>query len=174
MTAALRPMREDDLPLVVDWLRRPHVQRWWRLTPDLEAARGTYVPRLTGAEPTHMLTVLENEVPVGLAQWYRWDDYPRDRDAHRVGAGELGIDHAIGEVSACYRRLGTGLVARLLNLLRGMQAGGTPVSVTPEDANAPSRRILEKNGFELVAVFQADPVDGAHPKEPTALYRRLL
>jgi hypothetical protein len=25
-----RPLREDDLPLVRDWLGREHVRRWWR------------------------------------------------------------------------------------------------------------------------------------------------
>ena len=174
MAVTLRDMDEDDLPLLVHWLAQPHVVRWWYETPTLDQARAKYLPRLAGADSTHMLIVVGDGVPIGLAQWYEWDEEPADRDNNRVGPGELGVDYTIGELGACYRGLGTEMVARLLELLRERYPAGTPVSVTPEAANLPSRRILEKNGFELVEVFQSDPLPGAHPTGPTARYRRLL
>jgi aminoglycoside 6'-N-acetyltransferase len=171
---SLRPMTEDDLPLVVDWLARPHVDRWWHEAFDLAEVREKYLPRLAGDEPTFMLTVLADGAPIGLAQWYRWDDWPQDRDTYRVGHGELGIDYAIGEPGSCGRGLGTAMIGRLLDLLRADHDGSVAVVVTPESDNTASRRVLEKNGFTLVDVFQTAHLDGATPEGPTALYRRTL
>ena len=140
-------MTEADFPHVVEWLAQPHVHRWWHLAYDLPAATEKYGPRLRGEEPTHMLIVESGALPVGFAQWYRWDDYADDRGNYRIGAGELGFDYAIGDAAQCGRGVGTIMIARLLDLLRTEAASGTAVTVTPEAANAASRRILEKNGF---------------------------
>jgi aminoglycoside 6'-N-acetyltransferase len=167
-------MTDADLPSVVEWLAQPHVHRWWRLGYDLLAATEKYGPRLRGEEPTHMVIVEADAVPVGFAQWYRWDDYTGDRDNYRIGAGELGLDYAIGEASTFGRGVGTIMVARLLDLLRAETASGAPVTVTPEAANTASRRVLEKNGFAHVATFQSEQLEGRAPEGPTAVYRRSL
>ncbi len=167
-------MTDADLPGVVAWLAQPHVHRWWHLDYDLAAAKEKYGPRLRGDEPTHMLIVEADSESVGLAQWYRWDDYIEDRDNYRIGPGELGLDYAIGEPSASGRGVGTVMIARVLDLLRAEAAAGTPVTVTPEAANVASRRILEKNGFTHTATFQSEHLDGRAPEGPTAVYRRLL
>jgi RimJ/RimL family protein N-acetyltransferase len=174
MTLSLRPMVEDDLPLLVSWFRQEHVRRWWRETLDLDHTRAKYLPRLRGERPTTMITVLEDDVPIGLAQWYRWDDYAEDRDNYRIGPGEVGIDYTIGELTACYRGIGTELVSLLLALLRSRFPPGTAVSVTPEAANLPSCRILQKNGFRLIEVFQSEHLPGRMHEGPTAVYRRTL
>jgi hypothetical protein len=66
------------------------------------------------------------------------------------------------------------VVGLVLDLLRTAHGEAVEVTVTPEAANAASRRILEKNGFALVDVFQTRHIDGRTPEGPTALYRRLL
>lgn len=46
-----RPLTEADLPLVLEWLRRPHLQEWWRsgdLT--LDEVREKYLPRIAGTD----------------------------------------------------------------------------------------------------------------------------
>lgn len=45
---------------------------------------------------------------------------------------------------------------------------GAGVLVDPEAANEPSRRVLEANGFRLVAVR---PVEGEPTDKPMAIYR---
>lgn len=167
-------MSEADLPDVGHWLAEPHVRRWWYIDHDLAAVAAKYGPRLRGEEATHMLIVEADNVAVGLAQWYGWDDYVEDRENYRIGPGELGIDYLIGSSAACGRGLGTAMVAELLELMRNSAAVGTPVSVTPEAANLASRRILEKNGFLHVATFQTAHREGRAPEGPTAVYRRLL
>jgi aminoglycoside 6'-N-acetyltransferase len=138
MTLSLRPMTEDDLPLLVSWFQQPHVYRWWRTMSDLEQTRAKYLPRLHGERPTAMITVLDDDVPIGLAQWYQWDDYAEDRDNYRIGTGELGIDYTIGALASCRRGLGTQMIALLLGLLGEQFPTGTAISVTPEADNVQS------------------------------------
>ena len=174
MAISLRPMTSADFPAVVDWLARPHVKRWWQLDYDLSAVRQKYGPRVCGAEPTRMLVIVEDDTAVGLAQWYRWDDYADDRDNYRVGAGELGMDYAIGLPAACGRGVGTQVVAAVLDMMREAHPAGTPVTVTPQQANVGSRRVLEKNGFLHVATRQVGQLPGHAPEGPVASYRRML
>lgn len=166
---SLRPMTEDDLPAVQAWLRLPHVARWW--TPQTTAEReiAKYQRRIsqTGAPPTVMLTVTWAGDAIGWCQWYRWADYPAEATAMGAYDGELGIDYAIGAPAWTGRGAGTMLIAALVVEAR-RQHLGAGVLAAPDAANAASRRVLEKNGFELVAVrpVATEPTDA-----PMAIYR---
>jgi hypothetical protein len=71
------------------------------------------------------------------------------------------MDYLIGHAHDCERGLGTLLAAQLVEA-----ASPYPVWVPVDEDNEPSRRVLEKNGFELMAV---KPVPGE--VGPQALYR---
>jgi aminoglycoside 6'-N-acetyltransferase len=158
----LRPMTEDDLPAVEAWVSLPHVARWWTpgTTPQQEATK--YRHRINGTSPraTTMLTVTWAGAAIGWCQWYRWADYPAEAGAIGARDGELGIDYAIGDPDWIGRGIGTQLVAALVTEARRHQPGGG-VLTTPEAANTASRRVLEKNGFQLVAVHPVatEPTD---------------
>ena len=49
---AFRPLERSDLPLLAEWLGRPHVARWWREPSDLAAVEATYGPLIDGSDPT--------------------------------------------------------------------------------------------------------------------------
>jgi GNAT superfamily N-acetyltransferase len=129
MSVTLRPMAENDFPHVVTWLSEPQVRQWWYQPLDLPAVRAKYLPRLAGIEPTHMMVIEDDGAPVGLAQWYRWDDYPDDRDNYRLGRDELGMDYAIGVPSARGRGVGRAAIEGVLGTMREAHAAGTAVSV---------------------------------------------
>lgn len=173
MTLSLRLTTEDDMPLLVSWFRQPHVYRWWRTMPDLEQTRAKYLPRLRGERPTTMITVLDDDVPIGLAQWYRWDDYAEDRDNCRIGAGELGLDYTIGALASCYRGLGTQLIGLLLGLLGTQFPTGTAISVTPEADNVPrpgEERVHRRRRLPVPAPARPDAgrTDGGLPEDVVA------
>jgi aminoglycoside 6'-N-acetyltransferase len=155
-----RPVAEGDAELLDGWFRTTHVARWWR-----DETAATYLPASRGTDPTAVLVAVYDRRPIGMAQWYHWDDNVASRDAYGIPEGTLGIDYLIGHPHDCDRGFGTALVAALLAATPVF-----PVWVTPEAANEPSRRVLEKNGFELMAVKQCQV-----PEEPdaglTALYR---
>lgn len=161
----LRAALDSDLELISTWLAQPHVARWWHEDAALEVVTKRYAPCLTGSEPTTLLVAYEDERPVGLALTYRWDDYPSERDGYGIAPGTAGLDYLIGHPHDCGRGLGTRLVAEL-----GATLAPYDVWVTPEAANEPSRRVLEKNGFVLMAVKQCQQVS-APTEGPTALYR---
>jgi len=158
----LRPLLESDLPTVDEWFDTGHVRRWWR-----HDRAEQYLPQLRGEDPTVVLVAVHDRRAVGLAQWYRWDDNAKARDAYGIPRATLGIDYLIGRPHDCERGLGTALVAALVEATPPL-----PVWVAPEEANEPSRRVLEKNGFELMAVKQCS-VPEEPEAGPTALYRLL-
>lgn len=166
---SLRPMTAADLPAVEVWLSLPHVARWW--TPDTLPQQETtkYRHRIDGTSPrrTMMLTVSWANDPIGWCQWYRWADYPADATAIGARDDEVGIDYAIGNPAWIGRGVGTKLIAALVAEARRHHPGAGVVTA-PEAANTASRRVLEKNGFLLVAV---QPVVTEPNDAPMAIYR---
>lgn len=164
---ALRPLTEADLETLAGFLAAPHVSRWWHADTDLDAVRKEYLPGIRGEEAVHLLLALDDSRPLGFAQWYLWDDHATGRDRYGIPAGAVGIDYLVGAAFDCERGWGTALIAALLDVVPPV-----PVWVTPEAANEPSCRVLEKNGFERMAVKQVE-----NPEEPwagpTALYRLI-
>ena len=91
----------------------------------------------------------EDGEDVGWWQWYLWQDYQEESLARNAREGEIGIDYAIGLPTNTGRELGTRLVATLVEHVRRIHPGAG-ILVDPEEANEPSRRVLEKNGFSLI------------------------
>lgn len=156
----LRPLGQDDLEGLAEFFAAPHVARWWHEDASLEAVTAKYGP---GVEDTVRLLVLLDERPIGMAQWYVWS--AEDAGPYGVPAGTVGFDYLLGFPRDCERGVGTRLVAALL-----AETPALDVWVTPEAANGPSCRVLEKNGFELMAVKQCEVPDEPWAG-PTALYR---
>jgi RimJ/RimL family protein N-acetyltransferase len=162
-------MAEEDLPSVDGWLRQPHVARWWTPDTTAEAELAQYRLRIgpDALTDTIMLIVLQDGRPIGWCQWYRWADYPVEETAMSALDGEAGMDYAIGEPAWVGRGTGTELIAVLVTEIR-RQHPGAGVLVGPDAANIASRRVLEKNGFELVEIR---PVATEPSDAPIAIYR---
>lgn len=142
-------MRADDLELVRGWLALPHVARWYLAGSTLEHELDELRQCIAGEQPTHVLVVHEQGRPIGWCQWYLCSDYPDY--AADVGAepGDIGIDYAIGAPARIDKGVGTSLIAALIAYIRQRQPAAGLLA-DPEAANIASRRVLEKNGFELV------------------------
>jgi aminoglycoside 6'-N-acetyltransferase len=165
---SLRSMTEVDLPQVEAWLRQPHVARWWTADTTAETTIDSYRRRLTGQKSrTHMLVATEDGTAIGWCQWYLWADYPAEALAMQAAEGEVGIDYAIGELTRTGRGVGTRLIEALVAEVRRIHPGAGML-VDPDAANLASRRVLEKNGFVLVAVPRVD----TEPNDaPMSIYR---
>ena len=169
MVLCLRPMAGEDLGAVETWLGMPHVARWWSPDTTTAAVITQYRQRIGGEGDTAtiVLTVTEDGVPIGWCQWYPWADYPNEAAAVGARCGEAGIDYAIGDPSHVGRGTGTKLIAALVAEVR-CTCPGAGLLVGPDAANVASRRVLEKNGFALVAVR---PVATEPSDRPIAIYR---
>jgi aminoglycoside 6'-N-acetyltransferase len=173
---ALRCMTADDLPAVARWLREPHVARWWLADTTADAELDEMRRRMggDGDRRTRMLLIIERDDeslsaagPIGWCQWYPYDAYPQEAEALGARPGDCGIDYAIGDPTAIARGLGTQLIAALVGEVRRHHPG-CGVIVDPDADNVASRRVLERNGFSLVAVR---PVASELNDNPMAIYR---
>ena len=164
---ALRDMRAEDLALVARWLAEPHVARWYLAGSSVDREIDDLRLSVTGAQPVHVLLVLEDETVIGWCQWYRCDIDPQWAADIGAGPGDLGIDYAIGEPARVGRGLGTTLVAALVRRARAEHPDAALMS-DPDARNVASRRVLEKNNFQLTAVksIASEPTD-----DPMAIYR---
>ncbi len=165
----IRDMTVEDLPAVDGWLREPHVARWW--TPETTAEREleNFRACIEGAPKaeTKMCTITQGGRPIGWGQWYCWGDYPAEAAAAGSQDGDVGADYAIGDPNLVGHGLGTAMIAALVAEVRRHHPDAGMV-VAPEAANAASRRVLEKNGFQLVGIR---PLATELHNRPLAVYR---
>jgi aminoglycoside 6'-N-acetyltransferase len=160
-------MRDDDLHLVERWLATPHVARWFLAGSSLEEEIGDVRDGVHGRHPMHQLVVVHEDSAIGWCQWYLCEIDRAWAADMGAGPGDVGIDYAIGELAAVGRGLGTQLVGALVRVVRARHPG-CGIWSDPDERNGPSRRVLEKNGFDLVAVrsLPSEPTD-----DPVAIYR---
>jgi len=160
-------MEPGDLTLVEGWMGEAHVARWYLAGSSLEAELADVQASISGEEGTQVLLVLHDGDPVGWCQWYPCAVDPAWAADMGAGPRDCGIDYAIGDPARVACGVGTELVAALVALVRTAQPG-CGITADPDAANTASRRVLEKNGFELVAVkaMPSEPTD-----DPMAVYR---
>jgi aminoglycoside 6'-N-acetyltransferase len=132
------PMSAADLPLVRDWLARPHVAEWWHDTDTFEFVSGEL-----GHHDVAQFIVTVDERPLGYLQCYTMSEW--NAGFGPQPAGTRGIDQFIGEPDMIGRRHGSALVREFV---AGLLNAGTPRVVTdPDPDNIRAIRAYEKAGF---------------------------
>jgi aminoglycoside 6'-N-acetyltransferase len=166
MILELRPMELGDLGLVERWLAEPHVH-WYLAGTSLEEELVDIRQNVSGSTGTQMLLVLRDGEPIGWCQWYPCEVDPDWAAEMGAAPGDAGIDYAIGEPGHVGGGVGTALIATLVRFVRSARPD-CGIMADPEAANMASRRVLEKNGFDLVAIktMDVEPTD-----DPMAIYR---
>lgn len=157
----LRTMTRGDLPVLAEWLRAPHVRRWWHADGEPSDARvvARYGPRVDGDTPTRMWVVEVNGRSIGFVQDYRIRDYP-DFALLAPDADALGLDYAIGDPHRVGRGLGVRVLwAWMLRARRDLPEVGSYFAA-PDHRNLASLRILAKAGFVQGTWFDEPQRDG--------------
>jgi AacA4 family aminoglycoside N(6')-acetyltransferase len=145
----LRLMTEHDLPMLHDWLNRPHIVEWWGgedERPTLYYVRQHYLPRVLEQESvTPYIAMLGNE-PIGYAQSYvalgSGDEWWEDE----TDPGVRGIDQSLANPAQLNKGLGTRLVRKLVETLFADPAV-TKIQTDPSPNNYRAIRCYEKAGF---------------------------
>ena len=151
LTYQFRPMSAADLPLVRDWLARPHVTEWWGDTFE----RFELVSADLEVEAMEQFIVVTVERPLGYLQCYDPQGWP-DNGLGEHPSGTRGIDQFIGEADMVNRGHGS---AFILSFLDNLIAAGAPRIITdPDPANGRAIRAYEKAGFEKTRLV--DTPDG--------------
>ena len=146
-----RPMSAGDLPLVKDWLARPHVTEWWGDTDEqFELVSGDL-----GIEAMDQFIVAAGERPFAYLQCYDPQVWPENGLVDHP-TGTRGIDQFIGEAHMVNRGHGSAFIRAFIDDL--IAAGAPRVITDPDPANARAIRAYEKAGF--VRDHEVDTPDG--------------
>jgi aminoglycoside 6'-N-acetyltransferase len=147
---AFRPMTSDDLPVIRQWLARPHVRKWWGdpseqydlVSGDLdEPAMDQFIVSAGSNEFAYLQCY-------DLTAWNSgFGEHPR---------GTRGIDLFIGEADM----IGCGHGSAFIRAFADERLrNGAPRMVTdPDPANSRAVRAYEKAGFEKAGMV--DTPDG--------------
>ena len=148
-TVTLRLMTEQDLPMLHDWLNRPHIVEWWggeEERPTLEDVLIHYLPRVLAEESVTPYIAMLGEEPIGYAQSYvalgsgdGWWEEETDPGVH-------GIDQSLANPSQLNKGLGTKLVRALVERLFSNPTV-TKIQTDPAPNNLRAIRCYEKAGF---------------------------
>lgn len=145
----LRLMTEHDLPMLHDWLNRPHIVEWWGgedQRPTLDEVLEHYLPRVLAEESVIPYIAMLGEEPIGYAQSYValgsgdgwWED--------ETDPGVRGIDQSLANPAQLNKGLGTILVRTLVETLFADPAV-TKIQTDPSPNNYRAIRCYEKAGF---------------------------
>lgn len=149
---ALRPMTEQDLPMLHDWLNRPHIVEWWgggSARPTLEEVYAKYLPRILAQDRVTPYIAMLEQAPIGYAQSYValgsgdgwWEE--------ETDAGVRGIDQSIADPQLLGKGLGTLLVRALVEKLFS-DPQVTKIQTDPAPTNLRAIRCYQKAGFRIV------------------------
>jgi aminoglycoside 6'-N-acetyltransferase Ib len=142
-----RPLASADLPMLHEWLSRPHVAEWWGPTPSLAELAADYEPSIAGTAPTWAFIALRHGVPIGFIQAYTpaaWHHEGWWLDEHDPGV--RGIDQFLADAGQLGQGLGTAMVRAFVDeLLRDPAV--TRIQTDPAPDNGRAIRCYEKAGF---------------------------
>ncbi|MGJ7603837.1 GNAT family N-acetyltransferase [Variovorax sp. LT1R20] len=141
-----RPMLASDLPLLREWLGRPHVAEWWGAAPSQVEVDADYAPMLSPASTERAYIALLDGAPIGYIQSYVvmgsgngwWED---ERDP-----GARGIDQFLAHPDQLNRGLGSAMVRAFVDRLFEDPAV-TKVQTDPSPTNRRAIRSYLRAGF---------------------------
>ena len=152
-----RPLTHSDLPLLHEWLNRPHVAQWWQGAVSLEVVVEEYGAEIDSPLVQQMLACLEGE-PVGFIQSYSVLGADPEWWTDEIEPGARGIDQFLANAAQLGHGLGTQMVQQFVaQLFEDPRV--TRVQTDPAPNNARAIRAYEKAGFQRVREIKTP--DGA-------------
>jgi len=143
-------MTEHDIPMLHDWLNRPHILEWWGgERPTLAQVGNKYLPRIMAEEFVTPYIATLGQRPIGYAQSYIALGSGDGWWQEETDPGVRGIDQSLAEATDLGKGLGTKLVTALVELLFSDTAV-TKIQTDPAPTNLRAIRCYEKAGFRQV------------------------
>jgi RimJ/RimL family protein N-acetyltransferase len=145
-----RPLAAGDLPMLGEWLSRPHVAEWWDGVPTPEELAAEYGPLVAGTVPHRAYVAIAGGRPIGFIQSYvpaACHDEGWWLDEHDPGV--RGIDQFLADGDRLGQGLGTAMVRAFVATLFA-EPGVTRVQTDPSTENGRAIRCYEKAGFRAV------------------------
>jgi aminoglycoside 6'-N-acetyltransferase-1b len=157
LVISFRALTPADLPMLHEWLARPHVAEWWSPTPSLAQVEAEFGPLIDDQSTTRAYVVLGDGRPIGYIQSYvalgSGDGWWLDE----CDPGVRGIDQFLANAEDLGRGLGSAMVRAFVEHLFADPAV-TRIQTDPSPGNRRAIRCYEKAGFR--AVREVDTPDG--------------
>jgi aminoglycoside 6'-N-acetyltransferase len=133
-----RPMSAEDLPLLREWLARPHVAAWWHDADEFEYVSGD----LDHHDMAQFIVSMDRR-PFGYLQCYKLGEWHAGFGPQPPGT--RGIDQFIAEPDLIARGHGSAFIRAFTESL--FDAGAPRVVLDPRPDNPRAIRAYEKAGF---------------------------
>ncbi|MGP8651983.1 MULTISPECIES: AAC(6')-II family aminoglycoside 6'-N-acetyltransferase AacA35 [Gammaproteobacteria] len=170
----LRLMTEQDLPMLHEWLNRPHIVEWWggeEQRPTLADVLEHYRPRILAHESVTPYIAMLGEEPIGYAQSYValgsgdgwWEE--------ETDPGVRGIDQSLANPTQLNMGLGTELVRALVDRLFS-DPTVTKIQTDPAPNNRRAIRCYEKAGFVQERVITTPDGQAVYMTQSRQAYER--
>jgi aminoglycoside 6'-N-acetyltransferase len=165
MNVALKPLTESDLPLVADWLARPHVAQWWSGPGALEE-----IEYLLDSTNERGFIIVADGRPAGFIQAYNCYAQPDPIRDTKDPPETWGIDLFIGEETMLRRGIASAAIGAIVEILR--KGSCTRLIIDPREDNVAAIALYRKVGFTEFAFIDDYPapthlmVRGMQPLAP--------
>jgi RimJ/RimL family protein N-acetyltransferase len=142
-----KDLQESDLPDLVEWLSRNHLQEWWRSGEiTLEKVREKYIPRIFDKDTAKPYLAYLEEKPFGYIQYYWASEGDSNWWPDSPGTDTIGIDQFIADENNLNQGYGTIMITQFINfLLNNIHV--SEIRVDPNPNNIRAIRCYEKIGF---------------------------
>ncbi len=153
-----RALTHDDLPMLREWIARPHVAEWWGEQATLAELAEHYAPVIAGTSHQKCYIAFADDTPIGFIQSYvpaadHSDGWWLDVN----DPGVRGIDQFLADSHRLGQGLGTAMIRAFVAMLFE-DPTVTRIQLDPSPDNARAIRAYEKAGFH--AIREIDTPDG--------------
>jgi RimJ/RimL family protein N-acetyltransferase len=148
-TISVRSLVHSDMPMLRDWLCRPHVSRWWGEPVSRAAVERDYLPLTDEASAMRGYIASLDERPIGFVQSYLvrgcgdgwWEQQETD-------PGARGIDQFIAHSEDLGRGLGSAMIRAFVERLF-LDATVSKLQADPAPDNERAIRSCARAGFVM-------------------------
>lgn len=151
MSVDLKPLTEADVPVVLDWLSRPHVAPWWSRPSDKAD-----LEYLLASGHDRGFVIESGGRPVGFIQAYNCYAQPDTVRDTKEPPATWGFDILIGETSVLRKGIATEAARAFIARLEREFNCTRLVIELPVD-NEAAIALYERAGFEITATIEDLP-----------------
>lgn len=148
MEFSFQPLTRQEFPMIINWLAKPHVKKWWpEPEANLAAVEKEFGASIDGTEPTKVYLAIVEDKPIGIIQCYQLSDYPKYQKTIKLD-NAVGVDLFIGEEAYVGKGYGTAMIKQFVEEIIRRQYPDAKYAISdPEVKNFASIRAFEKAGF---------------------------